>query len=108
VGRHGCGVLPPPPPHTHTHSLNVWVPRRAFGAVYKAKMNSTGEVIAAKCVALGEEETLEELQKEIDILRKCQSPACVRYYGCVKHADELWVCNACVLYCVCVCVCVCV
>eukprot|EP00013_Stygamoeba_regulata_P009852 CAMPEP_0177669790 /NCGR_PEP_ID=MMETSP0447-20121125/23674_1 /TAXON_ID=0 /ORGANISM="Stygamoeba regulata, Strain BSH-02190019" /LENGTH=608 /DNA_ID=CAMNT_0019176771 /DNA_START=146 /DNA_END=1969 /DNA_ORIENTATION=- len=63
----------------------------AFGAVYRATMNSTGEVIAAKCITLGEEETLDELQKEIDILRKCQSPACVRYYGCVKRAEELWI-----------------
>eukprot|EP01094_Clydonella_sp_ATCC50884_P025679 TRINITY_DN6856_c0_g1_i1.p1 TRINITY_DN6856_c0_g1~~TRINITY_DN6856_c0_g1_i1.p1 ORF type:complete len:867 (-),score=191.24 TRINITY_DN6856_c0_g1_i1:66-2666(-) len=64
----------------------------AYGAVYKAKHKETGIELAAKIVR-GEAQTTEELQKEMNILKKCKNANIVQYYGCCydEVEEELWI-----------------
>jgi hypothetical protein len=34
-----------------------------------------------------------DLQKEIDILKKCRCPNVLSYYGTIPHENEIWVCE---------------
>ena len=61
----------------------------AFGAVYKATMRTTGGIFAVKILpALS---NIESLEREIEILKKCQHQNIVGYYGTCKKAGKLWI-----------------
>jgi hypothetical protein len=62
----------------------------AYGSVYRAVHKSSGYVFAIKCVTLTKAE-LQELQKEIEILKKCKDINIVQYYGSYLKEDTLWV-----------------
>ncbi len=64
----------------------------AFGSVYKAVHKSSGYVFAIKCITLTKTE-LQELQKEIEILKRCKDINIVQYYGSYLKEDTLWVCD---------------
>jgi serine/threonine protein kinase len=61
----------------------------AYGAVYRAVHCETDMVIAIK--ELPNLVNQEELQKEIDILKKCSHQNIVCYFGTCQLASSLWV-----------------
>ena len=62
----------------------------AFGAVYKGIM-TTGRFIAVKCVPISNPAEVEELAKEVDLLRSFDHPNIVRYVGTSRDADYLYI-----------------
>ena len=67
-----------------------------YGQVYKALHKESGNIVAIKVVPISSE--IEALRKEIHILKQCQCPYIVRYFGSYLKGDELWLileyCNA--------------
>lgn len=61
----------------------------AYGAVYRAVHRETDMVIAIK--ELPNLVNQEELQKEIDILKKCSHQNIVCYFGTCQLASSLWI-----------------
>eukprot|EP01095_Lingulamoeba_sp_RSL-Kostka_P011374 TRINITY_DN42_c2_g3_i1.p1 TRINITY_DN42_c2_g3~~TRINITY_DN42_c2_g3_i1.p1 ORF type:complete len:483 (+),score=190.62 TRINITY_DN42_c2_g3_i1:227-1675(+) len=62
----------------------------SYGSVYKAVNKKTKEVVAIKQVPIDED--LEELRKEINIMKECQSPFIVTYHGTFfKGVEEVWI-----------------
>jgi len=52
----------------------------------------TNEVVAIKIVSLDEtDQGLESIRKEISVLKECNHPNIVRYYGSYFKDDYLWV-----------------
>lgn len=63
-----------------------------FGTVYKALNTKTGQILAVKEINLEDtEDDLCEIQKEIDMLRACESQYVVKYYGCTLVGKHLWI-----------------
>ena len=64
----------------------------SFGLVYKALSKKTGEVVAIKEIDLEESaDEVIEIQKEIDMLRACESQYVVKYHGCALVNTKLWI-----------------
>lgn len=61
----------------------------SYGSVYKAKHKSTGKIVAIKVIPV--ELDLNELMKEIAILKDCNSEYVVRYYGSYYKENDLWI-----------------
>lgn len=66
--------------------------RGSYGAVYKARVISTGEVVAVKVIPLAADDEIESIQREIAMLRDCKHPNIVKYYvsgctACRSHPD---------------------
>ena len=52
----------------------------------------TGEIVAIKIVSLDEsDQGLDSIRKEISVLKECNHPNIVRYYGSYFKDDYLWV-----------------
>lgn len=63
-----------------------------FGLVFKAIYKKTGQTVAIKEIDLEEsDDDLTEIQREIDMLRACESPFVIRYEGCVLVGSKLWI-----------------
>eukprot|EP00002_Diphylleia_rotans_P021601 TRINITY_DN4202_c0_g1_i2.p1 TRINITY_DN4202_c0_g1~~TRINITY_DN4202_c0_g1_i2.p1 ORF type:complete len:548 (-),score=110.14 TRINITY_DN4202_c0_g1_i2:6-1649(-) len=63
-----------------------------FGTVYKACHHDTGFTLAVKVINIKGEEGLEDVQKEINILKRLSHPNIVSYYGCCNVSkQELWI-----------------
>lgn len=60
----------------------------AYGSVYKAQHRKTQQYVAVKVVPSSGE--IQSLQKEIQILKECQSPYIVKYYGSFYKNGNLW------------------
>jgi hypothetical protein len=65
--------------------------RGSYGEVFRGRIKGPGEIVAVKVIPL-EESSLEGIQREIGILRDCDHPNVVRYYGSYFKNDTLWVC----------------
>jgi len=62
----------------------------SYGSVYKAIRKSDGMVVAIKQVPIDEE--IEELRKEIDIMKECSSPFIISYEGTYfQGTSEIWI-----------------
>ncbi|PSC67730.1 Serine threonine-kinase dst1 [Micractinium conductrix] len=66
--------------------------RGSYGAVHKARILASGDIVAVKIIPVGEAEELAAIQKEIAILRECNHPNVVKYYGSWRTRDSLWIC----------------
>lgn len=66
--------------------------RGSYGAVYKAQLRESGEVVAVKIIPLTDQDEMGSIQREIDMLRECNHPNIVKYYGSWRSADSLWIC----------------
>ena len=63
-----------------------------FGVVFKAIHKKTGQTVAIKEIDLEEtQDDLTEIQREIDMLRACESPYVVKYEGCTLVGSKLWI-----------------
>eukprot|EP00759_Apiculatamorpha_spiralis_P004112 PhF_6_TR12323/c0_g1_i1/m.19578/K04411/STK4, MST1; serine/threonine kinase 4 len=66
--------------------------RGAFGAVCKAKNVKTGEILAVKMLPFNSlDETIDDVRREISILKECDHPNIVRYEGTYMDRDTLWI-----------------
>ncbi|ELR14069.1 Serine/threonineprotein kinase 3, putative [Acanthamoeba castellanii str. Neff] len=66
----------------------------SFGRVYKAMDKGTGEMVAIKIIPICDEDNEDELTKivrEIDHLKKCDSPYVTAYYGSYFRNKRLWI-----------------
>jgi len=63
----------------------------AYGSVYSAKRLSDDNVVAIKIIALDDDETLEDVRKEIKIMSECNHPNIVNYFGSYFKNDNLWI-----------------
>lgn len=54
----------------------------AFGSVSKALHKRTGELYAVKVLSATSLGEISSIKKEIQILRLCDDPHIVKYYGC--------------------------
>ncbi len=62
--------------------------------MYKAMDKGTGEMVAIKIIPICDEDNEDELTKivrEIDHLKKCDSPYVTAYYGSYFRNKRLWV-----------------
>ena len=65
--------------------------RGSYGAVYKARVLDTGAIVAVKIIPLTEQDEISSIQKEIGMLRDCQHPNVVNYFGSWRTPDSLWI-----------------
>eukprot|EP00076_Gallus_gallus_P001897 NP_001026508.2 serine/threonine-protein kinase 3 [Gallus gallus] len=61
----------------------------SYGSVFKAIHKESGQVVAIKQVPV--ESDLQEIIKEISIMRQCDSPYVVKYYGSYFKNTDLWI-----------------
>lgn len=69
--------------------------RRAFGEIWIAKEMVSDVTIAIKRVK--KTESVRELEKGVEALKKCISPFIVRYSNVFQKSDEVWVSGYCAL-----------
>ena len=62
----------------------------SFGSVYKMIRKQDSKIVAVKVIHI-ERDNVSSINKEIHILKSCDSEFVVRYYGCYKKDDKLWV-----------------
>ena len=48
--------------------------------MWKARLVQSGEVVAVKIIPLAQQDEMEDIQREIDMLRECDHPNVVKYY----------------------------
>lgn len=66
--------------------------RGSFGTVYHGIYKVTGEEVAIKIIDLEEnDDDLIDIQKEIDMLRACESKYVAKYFGCCLVDTSLWI-----------------
>ena len=63
--------------------------RSSFGKVFKALHHTSNQIVAVKIVPLDDDQG--ELEREIEMLRDCESPHVVQYHGSFVHAAQLWI-----------------
>jgi serine/threonine-protein kinase 24/25/MST4 len=60
--------------------------------VHKARILSSGDIVAVKIIPVTEQDEIASIQKEISMLRECNHPNIVKYYGSWRTHDALWIC----------------
>ena len=61
-----------------------------YGSVYKIQKIETGEIMAAKICKI-ESNNSESFKREINMLRQCDSPYILRYYGSYIKKNIIWI-----------------
>lgn len=64
---------------------------RTSGTVLRSKVGDAGFEVAIKIVSQTNKKVQMELEKEIDVLKKCKHPNVVAYYGTYLKDDEVWI-----------------
>ncbi|KAM6325931.1 mitogen-activated protein kinase kinase kinase kinase 1 [Alca torda] len=63
-----------------------------YGEVYKARSKATGELAAIKVVKMEAADDRATLQQEILMVRSCQHPNIIAYFGSYSWCNKLWIC----------------
>lgn len=63
----------------------------SFGSVYRGVHKRTGEWVAIKIISLAEDEAVEDVRREIGILKECENSHIVKYFGSYFEEENLWV-----------------
>ncbi|XP_068766486.1 mitogen-activated protein kinase kinase kinase kinase 1 isoform X2 [Struthio camelus] len=63
-----------------------------YGEVYKARSKDTGELAAMKVVKMEPDDDCATIQQEILMVRSCQHPNIVAYFGSYSWCNKLWIC----------------
>eukprot|EP01133_Synstelium_polycarpum_P004281 gene4281-4998_t len=61
-----------------------------YGAVFKALHRESGTVLAIKVLSITPARIV-DIEKEIDLLKKCRCPNVLSYYGSIGKLAELWI-----------------
>ena len=67
---------------------------RQFGKVFKGMKKDTGEIVAIKALPLdpeADDSTFRTIAKEIQMLKDCDHPNIVSFFGSYVKENELWV-----------------
>ncbi|KAI6213404.1 Non-specific serine/threonine protein kinase [Aphelenchoides besseyi] len=64
-----------------------------YGSVYKARDLRNGRFAAIKVIKLEKEDNFPVIQHEIQVLRECQHPNIISYFGSYFKRDRLWICT---------------
>lgn len=70
----------PQPTNPPLHSVHLLAGRGSYGAVHKARILASGDIVAVKIIPVTEQDEIAAIQKEIAILRECNHPNIVKYY----------------------------
>mmetsp|Transcript_25644 Transcript_25644/g.47841 ORF Transcript_25644/g.47841 Transcript_25644/m.47841 type:complete len:484 (-) Transcript_25644:126-1577(-) len=70
--------------------LNAKLGEGSYGAVFKAVDTRDGQTVAIKVLTV-ENEDAADLQKEINILKECNSPYIVKYKGSFEKEGRIWI-----------------
>jgi len=70
--------------------LNAKLGEGSYGAVFKAVDSRDGQTVAIKVLTV-ENEDAADLQKEINILKECNSPYIVKYKGSFEKEGRIWI-----------------
>ena len=62
----------------------------SYGLVYKGREKKTGEIVAIKIILLDDENSVEDVRKEIQILAACHHENIVKYHGSYFKGENLW------------------
>ncbi|CCW71720.1 unnamed protein product [Phytomonas sp. Hart1] len=62
-----------------------------FGVVIKARNRQTNEIVAIKQVLMTDKSEVDNIQREIIILKRCVHANIVRYYGTYQSLGKLWI-----------------
>ncbi len=73
------------------HLFVLFPGRGSYGSVYKARIIESNDIVAVKIIPLTEQDEMDSIQKEIAMLRDCNHPNIVRYYGAWRAPDALWI-----------------
>lgn len=65
---------------------------RAYGSVYRSVHKASGFLVAIKLVPCTNAQGT-DIEKEIEVLKKCRDPNIVSYFGCCIKDKNLWVCR---------------
>jgi len=78
---------------TSVFNLEQRIGEGSFGVVWKAVHKDTGFPLAAKIVSLGERDSTQndQIKKEMEILKRCNNPNIVSYFGCCWNNSDLWI-----------------
>jgi len=60
-----------------------------YGRVFSGKSKLTGEAVAIKIIAFGED--MQPLKREVDIMKECKNEFVVRYLGSYEKDTTLWI-----------------
>lgn len=63
-----------------------------YGDVYKARNLSTNGFTAIKVIKVEPGDDFAVIQQEIQMMKECQHPNIVAYYGSYLRRDKLWIC----------------
>uniref|UniRef100_A0A663FCF3 non-specific serine/threonine protein kinase n=1 Tax=Aquila chrysaetos chrysaetos TaxID=223781 RepID=A0A663FCF3_AQUCH len=63
-----------------------------YGEVYKARSKASGELAAIKVVKMEADDDRATLQQEILMVRSCQHPNIIAYFGSYSWCNKLWIC----------------
>eukprot|EP00076_Gallus_gallus_P034689 XP_025000227.1 LOW QUALITY PROTEIN: mitogen-activated protein kinase kinase kinase kinase 1 [Gallus gallus] len=63
-----------------------------YGDVFKARSKATGELAAIKVVKMEADDDCATIQQEILMIRSCQHPNIVAYFGSYSWCNKLWIC----------------
>ena len=63
----------------------------SYGSVFKGIHKASGKVVAIKIVPFENQSEIDELMKEIAILKRCDNDYIVTYYGSYFKDTNLWV-----------------
>jgi serine/threonine protein kinase len=83
-------IISPEDPTTKFEILEL-LGEGSYGTVHKAKIRADGSVVAVKILSMEGAENEEELQNELEILRKCVHHSVVSYFGSYRKAGDLWI-----------------
>lgn len=64
-------------------------PFSSYGSVWKARHKRSNKIVAVKIIPADSD--LNDLMKEITILKECKSDFIIRYYGSYYKDGNLWV-----------------
>jgi serine/threonine protein kinase len=83
--------------HSKIYLLNLfWITLNLFSNptfFFQGKHLPTGEIVAVKICALEDDDSLADLLLEIEILKKCNHPNIVRFFGAYQKGEEIYVRN---------------